>query len=232
MIRVIHTFGPLPDGLVDEVRALRGRVEQAEVYSTLAADEEEHALALLLPDDRVYGDLLRGITDHPILHDLLRSDGTGTAIYRQVPYALEGAVWRPLERPDPAVVWPARGPVDIVIQGAYEDEPGMRGLTAREISDTRREPGCLAYAWYENIELPNHLMLLETWADQQIYDAHWFGRTATSAYRGDSGRRPTPPERGEPVREFYRSQRFEFHYGRMLPIDVRAYSQTVEWSAS
>lgn len=91
-----------------------------------------------------------------------------------------------------------------------------------EITETRREDGCEVYTWFENVELPGHLRLLECWADQVLYDRHWHLRLASAAFHGDPLRVPARPERWLVSREFYREQQFRHHYHRWLPKDPSA----------
>lgn len=230
-IRVVHRIAQAPAGLLEDIQAVR-KLEgclQAELYKTLSDTDEDHAVAFLFESEAAYVELVSALGEYPALRTTVM-DGD-SEIYRQEKYALADGRWVPESGFDGRLVWPAEGAVSIVIQGAYEPNASMRELTAVEIAETRREPGCEYYAWFENVELDNHLMLLEVWADQVIYDAHWFGRTKTADYRGDSGRAPATPERGEASREFYRQQAFEFQYGRMVPAQVSRYSESVVWTA-
>lgn len=237
MIRAIHVIDTPPAGLGQEVSALRERdgIVQAEMYRSLAVvdgtREATVAVAILAESEAVYADWISGLEQGSALRALV--EGGRTEVYERRQYHLAGGRWAPLESDGqpPVIAWPAAGPVSIVIQGAYQPNEQMRQLTAREIADTRREPGCVFYAWMENVELDNHLMLLEVWDNQRIYDAHWFGRLATGDYRGDSGRQPATPARGEASREFYRQQSFDFHYGRLLPAAVDNYSESILWTA-
>lgn len=237
MIRAIHVIDNPPAGLGQEVRTLRDRdgIAQAELYRSLGlvdgTQENIWAVAILADTETTYAEWLSGLEQGSALRAVV--EGGRTEVYEQRQYHLAGGRWAPLgsDGTAPTIAWPASGPVSIIIQGAYQPNEQMRQLTAREIADTRREPGCVFYAWMENVELENHLMLLEVWDNQHIYDAHWFGRLATGVYRGDSGRKPATPVRGEPSREFYRQQSFDFHYGRLLPASVDNYSESILWTA-
>ena len=232
MIRIVHRGATdAPEKLLHDVASLRQRdgIKQAEAYQTLAVEDEDCAVAILAESVSDYAEIVEKLPELPHLHTFVQ-DGT-TEIYEQSKYVLADGVWAPEAGYAARIMWPARGPVSIVIQNAFVENPEMRALTAQEITETRREPGCLYYAWMENLELPNHLMLLEVWADQTIYDHHWFGRMATGEYRGNSGREAATPQRGELTREFYRQQSFEYHYGRLLPEATENYSHSVAWSA-
>ncbi|QPK79115.1 antibiotic biosynthesis monooxygenase [Corynebacterium lizhenjunii] len=230
MLRSIHSAQTAPEGLLSDVRAIRQRagIHQAEQYVSLVPGEYVTAVTLLAQDEHSFSTLIRELVDYPAFRTLLETGST--ELYQQCTFEMHAGKWSPAGREGSVIHWPAQGPVSILIQGAYGANEHMRALTIQEIVDTRREPGCEFYAWMENVELPNHLMLLERWTDQQIYDAHWLGRMATSDYRGDSGRSAVSPVRGVASREFYRQQPFEFHYGRLLPANVRHYSHTVTWT--
>lgn len=240
LFRATHVIDAAPEGLNADVQAIRARggIVQAEQYRSLGLldngeQEATTAVAILAESEAVYSDLIRDLKQYPAFAELVQHGRI--ELYDQSSYGLAEGRWAPLPEPgadalpQSVITWPARGEVSIIIQGAYEPNVEMRALTAAEIADTRREPGCVFYAWMDNVELPNHLMLLEVWADQRIYDAHWFGRMATGEYRGDSGRVATTPERGAASREFYRRQQFEFHYGRLLPASIDNYSETIVW---
>ena len=202
----------------------------ATVYRSLAEGEEKiYAFTLLFPDEAAIETFLAEAPNGPA-DELLRH--ATIDCYVQSSYALIDGVWTPTDAiQDSRIMWPGNSPVRIVIETACENNPAMYAMTSEEISQTRAEPGCLQYAWYEDVDRPGDLLLLELWDNQVIYDAHWFGRMKTSDYRGDSGRKPSPRQRGEVSREFYRHQPFEYHYGRLLPADTAHYSHTVIWGA-
>ncbi|MEL6051443.1 putative quinol monooxygenase [Corynebacterium rouxii] len=218
-------------GLAGELPQIREYVESAELYRSLAKDC--HALCLLVKDENCLSDLLASIASLPLLK---RSwENNPTDIYLRQCFELADGRWRTKEGREPAtsevIAWPNSSAVRIIIHGAYEDNPRMEELTIAEIHETRREPGCIQYSWMENIELSNHLMLIELWANQRIYDVHWAERLRTVEYRGDSGRSAIKPSRGESSREFYRAQSFDFRCGRFVPYDVAQMSESVVWGA-
>lgn len=49
---------------------------------------------------------------------------------------------------------------------------------------TRAEPGCLEYALYQNLETPNILTFVSTWATEEDFQVH-----AQTPYLVDKGRR-------------------------------------------
>lgn len=224
MIRIVHRFSNLPDKLVGELERIRGIAGDVELYKTMATAEEEYALALLVDSEQTFGDLL----DLTSYQELLLGE-VETQCYLQKKYMLKNDRWVPEKRPHPVISWPLNGPVSIVIQTACQANTEFVPLTAHEIFETRREPGCLHYAWYQNVQEETDLLLLEIWEDSQAYDIHWFGRIRSAEYRGDSGRKPANRTRGEITREFYSYQVFEYQYGRLQPTDLSKMTETVEW---
>ncbi|WKD60520.1 hypothetical protein CCICO_02345 [Corynebacterium ciconiae DSM 44920] len=239
MLRVLHEIadpaahGIDAEALQAEITQLRQRVAGAELYRSLVPGETAFAVSILAVDEHSYSAVVRDTQNCPTYHQLLQA--VGAEIYVAEPFAVDNGCWVSEEAStrgaDSVIAWPGDAPVRIAIHNAVQDNPEMRALTAAEIADTRREPGCETYCWYENAELSNHLLLLELWSDQRIYDLHWFGRMVTAAYRGDSGRQPAEMQRGTPSREFYRYHHFDYHYGRLLPRRAEHNSHTVRWTA-
>ncbi|MDO5700829.1 MAG: antibiotic biosynthesis monooxygenase [Bowdeniella nasicola] len=235
-LRILHEFSNLDllDDLTREAAALRGEENclSAEVYRAMGG-EEHGALTLIWRDEVSYWALWdRVLTGaYPHLGSLARSGAISGEFYTRAPYRLSGGRWVPESDAETGrrIVWPARGAVRIIIQGAYETSADMADLTRLEVEETRREHGCLAYAWMANVELADHLMLVELWEDQEIYDHHWEIRTQTADFRGNSGRSPRTPERGLATREFYRHEAFTHLYDRWQPARVEDYSATVVW---
>ncbi|MBV7281911.1 putative quinol monooxygenase [Corynebacterium sp. TAE3-ERU30] len=239
MLRVLHEIadpaahGIDPEALRTEIAHLREQLPSAELYRSLVPGEPALAVSILVADETSWSGVVRARESYPTYHQLLRA--VGAEIYAAESFAVQNGQWVSeetlTENSDSVIFWPGDAPVRIAIHNAVQDNPEMRALTATEIADTRREPGCESYCWYENVELKNHLLLLELWSDQQIYDLHWFGRMDTGDYRGDSGRQPGEMYRGQPSREFYRYHHFDYHYGRLLPRRAAHNSRTVRWSA-
>lgn len=247
MLRVLHEFddptvlGPLGTELV----AIRNEpgCATAEVYASLVAGEDFYALTMLWENEAAYDDFWKRALagGHPVLVGLVttaaaadpQDDRASTEFYRQEPFAFRGGRWVP-EADDEAsrtIFWPAAGPVRIIIQYAVQGSDAMHAAIDAEVAETRREEGCLEYAWLENVELPDHLLLLELWADQVVYDRHDAMRAATAGFRGPTLRTPTDPTRGPVSREFYRYQDFRHHYDRWQPEDPAAYAQAIIWPA-
>lgn len=230
MLRVLHTFAPeRAEQVQADVAALRE--EDGCVSAELYRSQDLGAIACLWRDEPAYWAHWARVIDSGIVPELRTLvDEASTEFYRQEPYVLDAGKWVPAAPPEAErrIFWPARGAVRIIIQGAYNYTPEP---TRAEVIATRREPGCEQYDWLENIDLPGHLMLLEVWTDQAIYDRHWQLRRDTVEYRGDSGRTPRPMERGEAVREFYRQQAFAPHYDRWLPAATEEVATTVTWPA-
>lgn len=235
-LRILHEFfdaSPL-GSLTGEVAALRDEQDciSAEIYRAMG--EEDHwALTIIWRDEVSYWSLWDRVLagQYPTFGSLARSGGMSAEFYSRTPYRLEAGRWIPdsAAKAGRRIVWPARGAVRIIIQGAYQPNADMAELTRLEVEETRREHGCLAYAWMENIELSGHLMLLELWQDQEIYDHHWEIRNQTVQFRGNSGREARPVTRGVATREFYRHEAFTHHYDRWQPARIADYSKTVVW---
>ncbi len=247
MLRVLHEFddptvlGPL----ADELAAIRDEpgCASAEAYASLVAGEDFSAATMLWETEAAYdafwGRVLTGA--YPTLAGLVtgdhlgdpQEDPTATEFYRRERFAVRGGRWVPEDADESArrIFWPAAGPVRIIIQYAVERSDAMYAAIDTEVAETRREQGCLEYAWLENIDLPGHLLLLELWGDQVVYDRHDALRAATADFRGPTLRTPTDPQRGPVSREFYRHQDFRHHYDRWLPVDPSAYAQAVFWPA-
>ena len=235
-LRTLHEFSDR--ALVERVVAAAAELRDgpgctsAEVYRTLM-DEHHWALTTVWESESAFAAAWARVVDGdlPALDALAAV--ASSEFYVRAPYVVGDGRWVPEGTDAQArrIAWPARGEIRIIIQNAYADEPTMRALTRAEIAETRREPGCLAYAWMEHVELPNHLILLEHWADQLAYDHHWFGRMRSVELRGDSGRRAAAPERGPVAREFYRRQPFTHQYGRWQPAELADYSETIVWGA-
>jgi quinol monooxygenase YgiN len=168
----------------------------------------------------------------PELKRLVEAPAAVNEFYRQDAYGMVDGLWLYADADESVrrIVWPARGAVRIVIQYAIEPNPEAYERIAVEVADTRREAGCAFYDWLVNVELPDHLALVELWTDQVRYDRHSQLRVDSAAYRGDPLRRRRPPERGPVAIEFYRQQSFVAQYGRWLPADVDQYATSVRWA--
>ncbi|WOQ16805.1 putative quinol monooxygenase [Raineyella sp. W15-4] len=242
MLRVLHEFHDLPDpGPLREETAVLRRAPgcaSAELYASLDGSAF-HVLTMLWETEEAYDAFWRRALagDYPVLTDLVTGAYADTSVttefYRREIFALRDGVWEPerLGESHRAIRWPAAGAVRVVIQHAVQASPAMYERIGAEVAETRREEGCLVYHWCEDVDLPGHLLLVELWADQVIYDRHWALRGATAAFRGDTLRIPARPQRGPETREFYRRQRFRHLYERWLPADSYAYATTVSWPA-
>lgn len=246
-LRVLHTFDSDDDfaALRDEVGQLRDEpgCRTAELYTSVSPDDRFHALTAVWASEAEFDawwDRARH-GEYPTLFALVAEndpddadvDRAGTEIYRQTSFALRDGVWVPEASDEKArtIFWPARGPVRVLIQNAVGTSDAMYAKIRAEVIDTRREEGCVEYAWLENIDLPGHLLLVEVWADQTLYDRHWTLRQRTAAFVGDNLRKPADPERGPVSREFYRYQDFRHHYDRWLPVDPDAHATAIMWPA-
>ena len=246
-LRVLHTFDNAAgfDELPEEVARLRSvpGCASAELYSSVTPGDDFHALTALWSSEDTFDawwDTVRK-GDFPSIRRLVAEpdegnpeiDRSGTEFYPQTPFALRDGTWVPEAFDEKArtIFWPARGPVRVIIQNAVEATDARYAKIRTEVLDTRREEGCLEYAWLENIDLPGHLLLLEVWIDQIRYDRHWTLRERTAAFVGDNLREPATPARGPVSREFYRYPDFRHHYDRWLPVDPDAHATAIMWPA-
>jgi quinol monooxygenase YgiN len=86
----------------------------------------------------------------------------------------------------------------------------------RRSAECRAEPGALQYQVFRSIEEPNEFALLELWADQQTYDAHWAAQRAIP----DRPVFPRAPRRqGRDGIEFYEQRYYIQADGRWVPAD-------------
>lgn len=231
-LRILHQFirptGVDADALLaSEAATLRGLdgCREAEAYRGLR-DPEQVAVVQLWEDEDAYAaHLTAGPATLPVV--LAARDEGSTEIYSHGYFAPVDGVWTAeSQQGDRRVVWPARGEVRIVIQTCLADTAAERpALVANEL-ETLREPGCREFAWMSSVEVPGHVLLLETWASQRIYDQHWVLRRRT-------GSAPAR-QRGERIHgtdgaEFYRRQEFRLLYGHWLPAEPDAASTTVLW---
>lgn len=71
---------------------------------------------------------------------------------------------------------------------SLEALPGKReqllAQSAERAREVREQPGCIEFSFYQDIENPDRLMLLEKWADEDALQTHWMGLRA----------RPVQPE--------------------------------------
>jgi len=65
----------------------------------------------------------------------------------------------------------------IIVEGWVRVRPSdverLRGSAAAMVRDTRAEPGCLAYAFAEDLAEPGVLRVIERWADEAALAAHF-----------------------------------------------------------
>lgn len=151
-------------------------------------------------------------------------------IYRHEYFDLEGS-WRARSVPPGCrIKWPIPGRVRIAIQGSRAElDDSLQGLVA-DMAATQAEPGCEEYEWFRGVEHPHHVLLLELWSSQALYDAHWRLRDETATER-------KPPltgaaqvrEQGSNGAEFYAHQEFIELYRRWVPADSQHWSGAVTW---
>lgn len=236
-LRVLHRF-TVPETnderLVAECHATRqyaGCLE-AEAYRAVGSPTTV-AVVELWEDEHAYGAYWSATllhTDAPLSLELARTDSSETEFYRQQHFRPENGIWqaRDADTAVRPVVWPARGPIRILIQSCFLDTAEEREWIARNDAETQREPGCLEFRWMRGIEDPRHVLLAELWESQQIYDRHWALRLATGS-GGNPNRVRTERSFGTNGAEFYRLQEFRHHYDRWLPRNASDWSSTIEW---
>lgn len=237
-LRVLHQFSRDSVDEADLVRCTRsvrgvpGCLE-AECYRSVV-DPENLALTELWEDQHAFGDYWAHALAKPEDNPLVRAVGDGerepvSEFYRHQYFSARGA-WVAQVHKDRVqkVFWPAAGRVRVFIQSSSAHFDAVLPALLDNVRETRREPGCLQFAWVRGVEFPNHTALIELWESQAHYDAHWSLRTAT----GPSGPPPEPPPRqqGTNGAEFYRYERFRHLYDRWLPADVSRWSATVTWA--
>jgi quinol monooxygenase YgiN len=49
----------------------------------------------------------------------------------------------------------------------------IKSIIAGLVGPTRKEPGCIAYEWFQNNADPCDFASVEEWRDQAALDAHW-----------------------------------------------------------
>ncbi len=241
-LRVIHHIDETVDhghhtARVAAVRARPG-VREAEAYAALDGSGRL-AVVELWDDEAAFDSHVRDARVATTDAVLLARHAAGVAatpaeIYRHQPFRND-RVWVAGESaPDdgaapPAIAWPARGAVRIVLQLCLVATDELVAALADDEAATRLEPGCRQYGWFRSVETPGHVLLLELWDDQQTYDHHWHLRLKT-------GPQAIPMTFAERTRgsngiEFYRHQPFTFLYDRWLPADQQQWSETVVWPA-
>ena len=205
---------------------------EADVYRSLD-DPAEIAAVELWQDEAAYGAHMAALADGSrtsLLVELAARDEARTEAYAHEYAALVDGVWTTSSRtPGGPIAWPARGAVRIVIQSCFADvDAEAPGLLANE-RETRREPGCEEFTWMRGVEDTRHILLLELWGSQRLYDQHWTLRRRT----GSAGAARIRAERshGTGGAEFYRQEELRLLYDRWLPRDPQAWSTTVDWSA-
>lgn len=237
-LRILHRL-TLPasadERLAAEARATRelpGCLE-AEAYRSLRVPTEV-AVVQLWAEESAHDAYAAEVADAVVpslVADLAGRDEARTEAYAHEYFAPVEGVWAAASQgAERRIVWPARGPVRILIQSCFADpEAEAPALAANEL-ETLREPGCEEFAWMRGVEDPRHILLLERWTSQRIYDQHWVLRRRTGS--GGPARVRAERSLGSNGAEFYRHQEFRLLYGRWLPADEDAWPTTVDWPAS
>lgn len=234
-LRILHQFrapASADDRLTAEAATTRGLpgCQEAEAYRGLS-EPERVAMVQLWDDEDAYASYLTAVMaaeldSLPI--ELAGRDQAQTEAYPHTYFAPVDQVWTAQGQDvSRRIVWPARGPVRIVIQSCFANTAAEAPELLDNERKTRREPGCTDYAWLHGIDDNRHILLLESWADQRLYDQHWILRCRT---RGtNSARQRAERAYGTNGAEFYRQDELRWHYDRWLPTDDNAWSNTVAW---
>lgn len=235
-LRVLHQFA-LPNVSDDELTTYVQRTRraagcrEAEVYRTISADPAV-ALLELWEDQYAYGAYWStNVADGEGLLLAACIEGRVTSEFYRQRYFAPGPVWTPTESRGRtrSVFWPATAPVRILITASVADIDELTPALKVETTETRREPGCVEYAFYRSVEFPAHLAVLELWQDQSVYDAHWQLRMKTGK-AGAGGGESAPREHGSNGFEFYRQQTFMHLFDRWLPTAETHWSETIAWA--
>lgn len=236
-IRILHRL-TLPDAaderLAAEDSALRELPGclQAESYRSLRSPAAV-AVLRLWEDEAAHDAYAAAVADGTVASlaaELAGRDEASGEAYRHEYFAPVDGVWTAESQgAGRRIVWPAGEAVRILIQTCFPDtEREAPALLANE-HETLREPGCLEFTWMRGVEDQRHILLLELWASQRLYDQHWVLRQRTAS--GGQASRRIERTRGSNGLEFYRHQEFRLLYGRWLPADERSWSTTVDWPA-
>ena len=236
-IRILHRLTlPLSadDRLTEEarlVRALPG-CREAEAYRSLR-DPHEVAVVQLWEEESAHDAYAADVADATtpsLVAELAARDEVRTEAYAHEYFSPVDGVWTAASQgAERRIVWPARGPVRIIIQSCFADPEGEAPALLDNEQETLREAGCEEFAWMRGIEDTRHILLLERWTDQRLYDQHWVLRRRTAS--GGPARKRAERSLGTNGAEFYRHQEFRLLYGRWLPTDPEAYPTTVDWPA-
>lgn len=234
-LRILHRL-TLPASADERLAAEAGATRdlpgcrEAEAYRSLGSPDEV-AVVQLWEDEAAHDAYAAAVavgTRTALPADLAAGDEARTEAYaHEYATPVEGVWTATSQGAGRRIAWPARGPVRIVIQSCFADTAAETpGLLANE-RETQREPGCLEFRWMRGVEDPRHILLLELWASQRIYDQHWILRRRTAG--SGPARQRAERAHGTSGAEFYRQQEFRLLYGRWLPRDEDAWSTTVDW---
>jgi quinol monooxygenase YgiN len=240
-LRVVHWFSGSAsrEELLTYCEAVRGVAGGAEAGCFQNIEEESSLLVIELwrsTDD--FADYWRSAAMGEVNDTLLQFASENVPGWRRTELYMEQRFvhghadvdgdFRPESSSDrkPIVSWPSRGSVRLVISVTLKNLDDAIAGFVHNARDTRREPGCLEYHWWRNLELPDQVLLLELWQSQSVYDHHWQLRHKTGhvARRGSASERPKSN-----ALELYRCEAFRFLYDRWLPVDQAEWSATIAW---
>lgn len=237
MIRILHRLslpGTADARLAEEsevLRSLPGCLE-AEAYRSLRVPDDV-AVVQLWRDQPTFDAHVTALATGErrcLAAEFAGRDASVDEIYRHQYFTPVDGVWTAAGREATSrVSWPAGGPIRIVIQSCFENPQAEAASLLANEEETLREPGCKEFGWFCGIEDPRHVLLLEHWRSQRLYDQHWNLRLRTGST--GASRRRAERSTGSNGAEFYRRQPFRLLYDRWVPADEDAWSTTVDWSA-
>ncbi|MBL4621146.1 MAG: antibiotic biosynthesis monooxygenase [Immundisolibacteraceae bacterium] len=93
-----------------------------------------------------------------------------------------------------------------------------------EYLEKAKEEGALQYELFRSVTAPEKVVLLEHWANRELYDQHWI----TQSEREGA---PDPDEAAmlNPQFEFYRHENYDVVDGIWQPLDPAQRLSTIRW---
>ncbi|MFG1667698.1 putative quinol monooxygenase [Streptomyces sp. Y7] len=221
--------------LIEHVQRVRKEAgcTEAECYRS-ALDPQKVAIVELWQDQYAYGDywtrVLSSADPGPVLRSASsQAQGESASEFYRHQYFYPDPVWVAAGHKDRTqkIFWPAGDGVRVIIQTSMPNVDAALPALLENMRETQREPGCLQFELLRSIEFPNHILLLELWPSQQIFDAHWQLRMKVGS--DEEAPEPAPRQQGSNGMEFYRHQPFQHLYDRWMPAEVTKRSETVIW---
>ncbi|WP_141653071.1 antibiotic biosynthesis monooxygenase [Phenylobacterium immobile] len=140
----------------------------------------------------------------------------GLELYRHALFDFADGGWEAIDPADRAssIRWPAWSAVRIVIQ-AKSDPTADIGPRLKGAAAARAEVGCRQFEHFRSLDHAENTVVIELWADPQIFDLHWMNRLIT---RRASGVGPFSAATFEASRfEFYNACRYILRAGVFTP---------------